>query len=288
MSPNLRGSLLMMGSMAAFTINDAFVKATLGDLPLFQVITIRGVIASLLIYTLARRMGALTFRFPRRDWALIAIRCLAEAAATYFFLTALVYLPLANVSAVMQALPLTVTLGAALLFKERIGWRRALAIGAGFCGVMLILQPGTAAFSSYTFLALASVACVTVRDLATRRMSGQVPSMTVTLVASLTVLGFAGVASVATPWVPPDPAHWLLIAAAAVFIIGGYFFSVAVMRVGDVSFVAPFRYSSLLWALVLGWLMFGDWPDAVTLLGAGIVVLSGLFMFYRDRVRSAA
>ncbi len=276
----------MMASMASFTINDAFVKSTLADLPLFQVITIRATIATILIYIMARRLGALQFRFPRQDWLMVGLRSLSEIGATYFFLTALSQMPLANVSAVLQVLPLTVTLGAALVFSERIGWRRTLAIGVGFCGVMLILRPGTDAFNLSSFYALAAVVCVTIRDLSTRRMSGQVPSLTVTFIGSTTVLCFASVVSTATPWVPMQGWHLMLIAGAALFIIGGYHFSVAVMRVGDVSFVAPFRYTSLLWALLLGWVIFGDWPDALTMLGAAIVVVSGLFMFYREKVRS--
>lgn len=288
LSPNARGALLMMASMAAFTINDAFVKRTLDTLPLFQVISTRGAMATTLIFLMAWRVGALDFRLPRRDWTLIVLRSACEIGATYFFLTALSYMPLANVSAVLQVLPLTVTLGAALFFGEQIGWRRMLAIGVGFCGVMLILQPGTDAFNMYALYALAAVLCVTLRDLTTRRMSGQVPSLTVTLIASTTVFVSATAASLTTPWVAMDLWQFALIAGAACFIIGGYHFSVAVMRIGEVSFVAPFRYTSLLWALLLGWVIFGDWPGPLTMLGAAVVVTSGIFMFYRERVVSEA
>ena len=204
--------------------------------------------------------------------------------AAYFFVTALFNLPLANVTAILQVLPLTVTLGSALFFKEAVGWRRMSAILIGFIGMLLIVRPGSDGFNLYSIYALMAVLSVTVRDLATRRLSSDVPSMTVTLSASLTVMIISGVASLATPWVGISALNGLMIVGASVFILGGYYFSVRVMRVGDVSFIAPFRYTGLVWALILGWFVFGDWPTNLTLLGAGIVVATGLFTLYRERV----
>lgn len=283
MSPNTRGALLMAAAMAAFTFNDACIKATDGALPLAQILTLRGALASLLIYGLARALGSLRVDLPRRDWALVALRSLAELAAAYFFLTALMSMPLANVTAVLQALPLTVTLGAALFFGETVGWRRGLAILVGFAGVLLIVRPGPEGFSLHAIYALAAVACVTVRDLATRRMSAQVPSMTVTLSASLAVMGFAALASLGTEWAPMDRRLVLLVLGSSVFVFAGYLFSVMAMRVGEVAFVSPFRYTGLIWALLLGWLAFGHWPEPLTLIGAAIVVATGLFTLFRER-----
>lgn len=283
MSPNTRGALLMAAAMAAFTFNDACIKATDGALPLAQILTLRGALASLLIYGLARALGSLRVDLPRRDWALVALRSLAELAAAYFFLTALMNMPLANVTAVLQALPLTVTLGAALFFGETVGWRRGLAILVGFAGVLLIVRPGPEGFSLHAIYALAAVACVTVRDLATRRMSAQVPSMTVTLSASLAVMGFAALASLGTEWAPMDRRLVLLVLGSSVFVFAGYLFSVMAMRVGEVAFVSPFRYTGLIWALLLGWLAFGHWPEPLTLIGAAIVVATGLFTLFRER-----
>ena len=283
MSPNTRGALLMAAAMAAFTFNDACIKATDGALPLAQILTLRGALASLLIYGLARALGSLRVDLPRRDWALVALRSLAELAAAYFFLAALMNMPLANVTAVLQALPLTVTLGAALFFGEAVGWRRGLAILVGFAGVLLIVRPGPEGFSLHAIYALAAVACVTVRDLATRRMSAQVPSMTVTLSASLAVMGFAALASLGTEWAPMDRRLVLLVLGSSVFVFAGYLFSVMAMRVGEVAFVSPFRYTGLIWALLLGWLAFGHWPEPLTLIGASIVVATGLFTLFRER-----
>ncbi|TDE39125.1 DMT family transporter [Antarcticimicrobium sediminis] len=284
MTPNGKGALLMMGSMAAFTINDTCVKATHDALPLLQILTLRGMISSLLLYLLARRLGALDLHMTRADASLLALRCVVEVAAAYFYLTALMNMPLANVSAVLQALPLTVTLGAALFFGESVGWRRILAIALGFCGMLLIVRPGPEGFSLYALYALAAMVCMTVRDLVTRRMSSQVSSMTVTLVSALSVFFAAGVASFWVDWVPLDVTTTTLIGASSLFVMLGYLLSVLVMRVGEVSFIAPFRYTSLLWALGLGWAVFGHWPAPLTLLGAAVVAAAGLFTFYRGRV----
>lgn len=273
----------MMGSMAAFTLNDACIKATDGAMPLFQLLTIRSFLSSVMIFLLARRLGALDFRQSRSDWGLIVLRSLSEVGAAYFFLTALMNIPLANVTAVLQMLPLTVTIGAAVFFREKIGWRRMLAITIGFIGMLLIVRPGPDGFNIYAMYALIAVAFVTVRDLSTRRMSPQVPSMLVTLASAVAVLVFSALASTATQWEPLDGRLTLLLIGSSLFVVGGYVLSVTVMRVGEVSFVAPFRYTGLLWALILGWLVFGDWPDTVTFVGAAIVVLSGLFTLYRER-----
>ncbi|MEM1075182.1 MAG: DMT family transporter [Pseudomonadota bacterium] len=283
MSPNVAGALLMMASMACFTLNDALLKATNGDLPLFQLLFFRGILATAFIGILAGIRGALRARPSRQDWFMILLRSLAEVGAAYFFVTALLKMPLANVTAILQVLPLTVTLGAALFFAEPIGWRRITAILIGFLGMLLIVRPGTDGFSVWSLYALGAVACVTVRDLAVRRMSSSVPSLFVTFAASVAVLLASGLASMAIDWAPLTPRLGWLIVAASFFIVGGYYFSVQVMRSGDVSFIAPFRYTGLIWALLLGWTVFGDWPGSVTLLGAAIIVATGLFTLYRER-----
>jgi len=283
MSANQIGALFMMASMACFVMNDTLFKVTDGAVPLFQLLFLRGILTTTLVIVLARRLGSLHFNIARRDWGLIGLRSAAEMGAAYFFVTALFNLPLANVTAILQVLPLTVTLGSALFFKEAVGWRRMTAILIGFIGMLLIVRPGSDGFNLYSIYALMAVLSVTVRDLATRRLSSDVQSMTVTLSASLTVMIFSGVASLATPWVGISALNGLMIVGSSVFILGGYYFSVRVMRVGDVSFIAPFRYTGLVWALILGWFVFGDWPTNLTLLGAGIVVATGLFTLYRER-----
>lgn len=279
---NTRGALLMMASMASFTFGDTCIKALGSTLPLSQIMTIRGVVASLFILGLAHTLGHVRLRIPRRDLGLVAIRSLAEVAASYFFLTALVHMPIANITALLQMLPLTVTVGGALFFAEPVGWRRWLAIAVGFAGMLLIVRPGSEGFDAWSLYALIAVACVTLRDLSTRRMSAAVPSLMVTLAAAVSVLIFSLFWSLGQDWQPIGGSSALLLAAASAFIVAGYSFSVMVMRVGEVSFVAPFRYTGLLWALVLGFVVFGDWPAMLTLIGAGLIVGTGIFTLWRE------
>jgi S-adenosylmethionine uptake transporter len=283
MSPNTLGALLMMAAMAAFTLNDTLLKLTDGALPLAQLLFLRGIASTVLIYALARSLGALRFQVARRDWWLIAVRSAAEVGAAFFFVTALLNMPLANVTAILQALPLTVAVAAALVFREPLGWRRMSAILIGFMGMLLIVRPGSDGFSLWSAYALMAVLCVTVRDLATRRLSRDVPSMTVTLASSVAVTLCFGAASTVTEWGPITLPLAALIGGASVIIMAAYFFSVRAMRVGDIGFIAPFRYTGLIWALVLGWVVFEDWPSNLTLIGALIVVAMGLFTLYREQ-----
>jgi len=282
-SDNLRGVIYMNVSMLAFTVNDSFMKAVTQTLPLFQAITLRGVISTVALIGLALAMGGLRLWPAPRDRAVIAVRSLAEVAGTVFFLVALTHLPLANLSAIMQVLPLAVALAAAVFLGAPIGWRRLTAILVGFAGVLIIIRPGADSFDIWSVLGLASVACVVVRDLATRSLSPSVRSTDVAVWAAITVtlVGLIGM------WfdgsMPVDLRQMLLICGAAAFLIAGYLFAVMVMRVGDIGMIAPFRYTALLWAILLGWLAFGTLPDGWTLIGAGIVVASGLFTLWRER-----
>ena len=284
MSENTRGAILMILGMAGFTFGDACIKAIGEALPLSQILVIRGVFACLFIAILSRALGAIRLDLPRRDWFLVALRGLAETGAAVFFLTALRHMPLANATSLLQMMPLAVTLGSALVFREAVGWRRWIAIAVGFCGMLLIIRPGAEGFNIYSAYALLAVLCVTVRDLSTRRMSPAVPSLMVTLTSGLTVLAFAGIWSLAQDWQPVTMRLGLLLSGSTIFIILGYACSVMVMRVGEVSFVAPFRYTGLIWALILGFVLFGDWPHPLTLLGAAIITMTGIFTLWRESV----
>lgn len=280
---NTRGALLMVASMAGFSFNDLCIKAIGTAMPLSQVLLLRGLLATVLIYFLARYLRAFEWPPAKADRWLITLRSASEVAAAYFFLTALLHMPFANVTSILQTLPLTVTLGAALVFREPVGWRRMTAILVGFGGMMLIVRPGTDGFTIQSIYVLCAVLCVTIRDLAARRLSRDVKSLTVTFVGSAFVTVAAGLTSVATgDWVMLTQSHILLLLASALFVIGGYICSVMVMRVGEVSFTAPFRYTAMLWALVLGYVFFGEWPEPLTFVGAGIIAITGIFTLYRE------
>ncbi|WP_240904303.1 DMT family transporter [Rhodobacter sp. SGA-6-6] len=269
--------------MAAFTINDTFMKDVTRTLPLYQAIALRGVISVAGLGLLAWATGAFRYRLPRKDGWLILLRSLADVVSTLLFLTALLHMPLANLSAILQVLPLAVTLAAALVYGDKIGWRRMTAILVGFAGVMMIIRPGTEGFDRYALLGLASVAFVVVRDLSVRPLQGQVPSALVALGAAVAVAVMGWIGTAAEGWQPMTGPDGGKVLGAGLFLIVGYLSSVTAMRHGDIGLVAPFRYTSLLWAIVLGYAIFGNLPDGWTLLGATIVVGAGIFTLMRER-----
>lgn len=300
-SDNLRGMAYMCLSMLAFTVNDTFMKSVTAEVPLFQVIFLRGLVAIAGLIVVGMMTGAFRQRLEADDWRLISLRSVAEIFATLTFLTALLHMELANLSAIMQALPLAVTLTAALVFGDRIGWRRMLAILAGFVGVMIIIRPGTEAFDIWSLMGVASVLCVVVRDLAVRRMGEHVPSVVVALGAAVTVAlmgltlsllsteGMGALFDGLTGWQSLNAGQIARVGGAGAFLIVGYICAVTAMRWGDIGLVAPFRYTSLLWAILLGLAVFGDLPDGWTLVGSAIVVASGIYTLWRERqLRRAA
>lgn len=270
--------------MAGFTLNDAITKYSSQSMNMAQVMLIRGAFASLFVGLLAWQRGALV-RPRSMLQPLVALRVLAEAGATVTFLVALAHLPIASVSAVLQALPLAVTMGAALVFGEAVGWRRWLAIAVGFAGVLVVVRPGFEGFSMFSLVALASVACCAVRDLATKRIPQAIPTLLVSTATALamTVVG-ALLLSPMGGWTPMTGKATALLALAAVLVLIGYQFIIMAMRSGEISFIAPFRYTALLWSIVLGLLVFGDVPDMTMIIGASTIVGSGLYALYRERV----
>ena len=280
----MRGSLFMAVSMAGFTVNDAIAQVVMETVGMGQVMLVRGLFASAMIGLLAWSQGALA-RPGQAMHPMVALRSACELAATVAFLAALAHMPLANVSAVLQALPLAVTMGAALFLGEAVGWRRWLAIGAGFTGVLVIVRPGFEGFNAFSLLALLCVMFAAVRDLATRRIPQEVPTLLVsTVTAGMVTLAGAVLVVPLGGWSPMTATQTGMLAGAAVLLLFGYQFIIMAMRVGDISFVAPFRYTALVWAILLGLLMFGDVPDTAMMVGAAIVVGSGLYTLYREQV----
>lgn len=276
----------MVAAMASFTTNDTLTKAVSSEMNIGQILLLRGVFALVLIGALAVHRGALR---PLKLLLIrpVALRAIGEIGGTLTFLTAISHMPLANAAAIFQALPLVITLGAAIVFGEPVGWRRWLAISAGFVGVLIVVRPGMAGFSQYALLALASVAFCAVRDLATRSIPGHLPSVFIALLTTVTVTTAGAVVLVPLGgWTPPSAKAVGLLALAAVFVLIGYQCIIQALRSGDISAVAPFRYFALLWAMGLGYLVFGDRPDLPMVIGAGIIVSSGLYTLYRERIRN--
>ena len=286
LSPNLRGALFMAISMAGFTINDTFVKLASAEMNAGQIMFVRGLMASAMMFLLCWKTGALRPPAMLLNKAVFG-RSMGEMLATVTFLIGLAHMEIANASAILQALPLAVTMAAALFLKEPVGWRRWLAIVVGFAGVMIIVRPGSDGFNGWSLMILACVFFATGRDLFTRSASADIPSAFMSL-ATASIISLAGLLLIFPlgGWTPMSLKSFSWLAAASFFILFGYQYVIQSMRVGEIGFVAPFRYTSLLWALLLGFLVFGDVPDIYMIVGASLVVLSGVYTFHRERVRS--
>ena len=285
-SQNAKGALFMAAAMACYVVNDTFMKLVAQDLPLFQAIFIRGAFATTLLGLFALKNKAFSpeegLLRALKEPALV-VRVIAEALGTWLFLNALFSMPIANVTAVLQLLPLTVTLGAALFFGEKVGWRRYGAIIAGFLGVLLIIRPDTGGFDIFALSALGATVAVTVRDLATKRLRPGTNTLLVSFATAIAITILSGAFATLSPWASVSTENLIYMLCAATVLICGYVFSVLTMRVGEVSFTAPFRYSIMIWAILLGIFVFGEFPDALALTGTVIIVASGLFTFYRER-----
>ncbi len=280
---NLRGSALMVLAMAGFALEDMFVKRLSYDLPVGQILVFLGAGGAVMFGAIAIARG---HRLFSRDLitAPVLLRNLGELIGTLGFVTAIALTPLASASAILQATPLAVTLGAALFLGEDVGWRRWSAILVGFVGVLMVIRPGLAGFEPASLFAVQAVFGLALRDLATRAVPRTVTSM------QLSCYGFATIvpAGVIMVWisggaVQPDASQWRDIALALILGVAGYYAIVAAMRIGEVSFVTPFRYSRLIFALIIAVTLFDERPDAMTLIGASIIIASGLYTLLRER-----
>jgi drug/metabolite transporter (DMT)-like permease len=278
---NLRGSLFMVASMAGFAVEDAFLKAATREVAVGMALVILGLAGVLVFSAVALRAGASPL--PRSILSrTMAIRSGFEIVGRLFYALAIALTPISTASAILQATPLLVVLGAALIFGERIGWRRWGLILLGFAGVMIILRPGLEGFSALSMLALIAMAGFAGRDLATRAAPLALSNaqlgvtgfimLTLSGVIILTVTGGATV---------PSPATLGLLAGASVFGIMAYAALTQAMRTGAVGVVTPFRYSRLLFAVVLGVGVFGERPDAATLAGSALIVACGIILLTR-------
>ena len=284
LNDNLLGAALMTCCVLAYVLNDAVMKLLFADIDFFQAIFLRGLVSLPPLLILALMTKTLLQKYSTKNQRLMIIRILAEIGTTVTFLTALKHMPLANVTAILQSLPLAITMAAAIFLGEPVGWRRWSAICVGFTGVLIIIRPGLAGFNSYSLLALAAVILLTVREISTRQLDNKIPTVTVALSTTLGITAFAALMLIGTEWADINFVSWSLIIAAAAAVTVATLLSVVAMRTGDIGFVSPFRYTSLIGAIGLGILLFGDWPDGTTLLGAVIIAFAGIYSLYREQI----
>tara|TARA_R110002111_G_scaffold76151_6_gene120701 strand:- start:599 stop:1477 length:879 start_codon:yes stop_codon:yes gene_type:complete len=290
MTDTLRGAALMVGSMACFALEDGLIKALSGTFPAAQIIWMLGLGGSLAFVGWLIATGQ-TVWSPHYLRPQVLLRSGFEVAGTLCFVSALALIPLATASAVIQATPLVVAMGAAVFLGARVGWRRWLAIGVGFAGVLIILRPGSAAFDPATLLAVGGMLGLAARDLITRTMPGIVSGARLSLhaFASLVPAGLLLQFLTGASWVIPDAAQIGILAVAVAVGMVGYLAIVGATRLGDISVVSSFRYSRMLFALIVGMVAFGERPDALMIVGVVIVIGSGVFTLLREaRLRAAS
>ncbi|MEO0327739.1 MAG: DMT family transporter [Pseudomonadota bacterium] len=281
---NLRGSAFMLLAMASFAIGDGIIKLLGEAFPLSQIIVIRGSFAVIMLSALTYYLGDLRPLHTTFNKAFM-LRLTGEIIATVTFLTALLNMPIANATAIMQALPLTVCMGAALFLNEQIGWRRLLAIMTGLIGVLLIVQPGTEGFTTYSIYCIIAIFAATLRDLATRRLDADLPATFVSLVTIVIITLLAMIWGLFEDWQSVDAVDLTLLAIASLFLMSGFLSIISAMRFGEVAFVTPFRYSVLLFSILIGIFIFEEVPNTLAIIGSVIVVTSGIYTFYREQFK---
>lgn len=281
---NLNGILLMIAAMAGFALEDLFVKLLSTSVSKGQILVTLGIGSASFFAILAYAKGHNIF--ARHAWTkLTLMRAVCEAFGAITFVTALSLVPISTVAAVFQVLPLAITMGAALFLGEDVGWRRWAAIIVGFIGVLIIIRPGFSGFDPSVLYVLLSVVAITGRDLITRRIPNNIASTVVSFqaFASLIVAGAVLLLFSSDTLVGVTKQETWFFAAAILFGVSGYYGIVACMRAGDAGAIMPFRYTRLLFSILIGMIVFGERPDAWTFLGSAIVIGTGLFTFIRER-----
>ena len=275
-------------AMASFVANDALVKFVSQSLPAAQLIFLRGLFAVALLLCAAHLMGLL--RKPAKGMLgpvqqvmlrPVLIRSALDALTTMVYLASLFHLPLGNATAINMATPLMITLFVVLAWHEKVSMGRWVAILIGFAGVLMIVQPAADSFNAWALLCFAGTALHAARDLCTRKIPGHVPSVLITLGTAIAVTALAGVLSLAQGWQAFTSVQLALLATASVFLSVGYYLLILSNRAGDMSVVAPFRYVGLLFALILGWAVWGDLPNALAWTGIALLLGAGLYMLRR-------
>jgi drug/metabolite transporter (DMT)-like permease len=281
---NRRGVLAMIAGCACFSANDACTKIAVMWLPPSEIVGIRAVFTLLFALVIIAVRGELTHLY--RIWDLkLMLRALAEAVTGLILITAFAFMALANVTAILLVQPFLLAAAAVLFFKQTVGWRRWAAITAGFVGMLLVVKPATDAFNAISLLVLGAALLAMARDLLTSRISPDIPTTVISFATALVGLGVGAVGAVAETWIMPSPPALFVVVVSAAFIIGAFILIVTAFRATDVSVVVPFRYSIVVFAVIFGIALFGEFPDRWSLVGIALIVGAGIYMLHREAVR---
>lgn len=279
---NVRGILFMTAACASFACGDTIMKLSAGLVPTSELLFIRGTFVTLGGLLVAISLGSLAMLHRALSKAM-ALRAAGDVTGAWSFQLALARMPYADLTAVGQLIPLSITAASALFLGEKVGWRRWTATAVGLVGVLLIIRPGSSAFNWWALAGIVSVLASTVRDLGTRFVDRSVPPPIIMLLSAGATTLTSLVAAPFSNWSPPAAMLVLAMAAAAMFSLFGQICVIISVRSADISAVAPFRYTIILFAIASGVLVFGQFPDSLTLVGTTIVVAAGLYTFYREQ-----
>jgi drug/metabolite transporter (DMT)-like permease len=281
---NLRGITALLTGQGLFVTSDSIIKLA-GDLmPATEIMAVRGVIAVLLMGTFVATTIDIT-RWPLLFRPLVIARASLEALLAFLFVISLPHMPLPDITVIQQITPIVLTVLSAVILSEAVGWRRWLAVAIGFVGVALVIQPTGQGFNIYAISALLCAIFVAFRDLITRRLHDHIPTAVVTFGATLSVClaGFAGAPFQA--WQPLSLYGMSLLATSAVLVSIANMFVVRAFRGVDVSVVSPFRYAAVVWATLLGFLIWHHVPNALAIAGTIVIVATGLYTMHREARR---
>lgn len=277
----LQAGFYMILAMASFTAGDTMTKLMAGEVPVGQIILIRGIVATTIITLICIQQGVISYA-PHLFKRTILGRSLSDMLGTIFFITALMHMPIANLTAVMQAVPLLVIAFAALFLGEKVGSRRILAILIGLAGVLLIVKPTPSSFTIYDGLSLGLIVAVALRDIITRKLAIDVPTMIVALGNSVIVMASGLALYPFEGWITPGPRHLVLLLSGGLFLSLGYVCMVHTIRMGGIAPTAIYRYSVVLFALISGAFVFHEFPDQWALIGIALIVASGIYALLRE------
>jgi len=278
-----RGIACMVAGGALLTANDAILKWLTGGYPVGQIMFLRGLFVFVMVAYLVWRAGGLvSLRVVRFRGHLV--RAGLVVGGTFMFVTGLSLLPLADAIAISFAGPLFVTALAPVMLGEHVGWRRWAAVLVGFVGVLVMIRPTGEAVQWAALLPLAASLTGALRDILTRGMSGRESSVAILFVSTSAVC-LGGLATAPFGWSPVTMPDIGLFALAGLVLGGAHFLLIETFRFAEAALVAPFKYSNMIWAVALGFFIWGDLPDRWTIGGAAFVICSGLYILHRESVR---
>ena len=282
---NRRGMFALAGAMAVFAVNDMILKLTAQHYPLGEVVTVRGLLATTFVGVFLVGFGHV-FALRAAFSPIVLGRTALDGVAMVLFTTALINMPLAELSAINLVSPLIITAMAVIFFREEVGWRRWTAIGIGFIGTLVIVKPTASAFNAWALLGIACAFAGVSRDMITRRLDPRIPTLVISFTAAAGSALFGTIMGLFEQWRPMALYDVGMLAISAAFVATGHFLIVLAFRGSvDVSAIAPFRYTLLIWAGVCGYFAFGEVPDRTAIFGSALIVGSGLYALHREVVR---